>query len=605
MATSDTKPPINWRRMNSQEIVLPGMKFEGSLSQEIQKPTDFRIEVEDQAIDVHKKVLLVASDYFCMMLESGMKESNNSVMRIQDCTIHVVKTIIAYFYGKELCIEWKHVKDYLDIVELWQLTRVKHLLEIFLTHTVEISFLNCIEWFYYADVYHMENVLLRTKELINSQAVDVSRTEDFEPLSQSQLISVVSHKDIKHTAVLIRCCIKHTLVNKSSQEDFCVLMRHIRFKECNPAYLKHILDAYSTTLLTDQVIRAEIEEITASSFIVITGSDHISITKRDVLAVNLRSHTILEIGTLDELGYCAPAGATEFDIFYCSSLRCALFDLVHFKTIHLPSLPSGNLLRAVVIGTKIFAIIWLGDRYATYCLDVQNLKDMPNSDYLNDSKNAHDFDCLHDSEDLHDLKDLQDSKNLQDSSDLHNSGDLQDSKDLQGLANLYWDWTIFHDRQKAILPLHYRNIVCVDSLQFVFTVPPNSHSRTYSKLLCYDTEKKTWSSRADPPVQTHDLPRAVVINKDIYYIGGYDQLSLRYSTTDDKWTNIQWPPGGGYDPPLGIYPKLTSVKGKLVVFDRQNTIFMYDGTKWERSQVMLPSKLKIEFACTTFASTYN
>ena len=106
-------------------LILQGMNTEDHLlSQEIQKPTDLLIKVDDKTLHVHKAVLCAVSDYFRVMLESGMKESNEHVIHIHDTRADVVETMMGYFYGKDSCIQWKHIKDYVDIVELWQLAQV-------------------------------------------------------------------------------------------------------------------------------------------------------------------------------------------------------------------------------------------------------------------------------------------------------------------------------------------------------------------------------------------------------------------------------------------------------------------------------------------------
>ena len=88
-------------------LIIPSMKsLSAKISDEIQKPTDFSIKVEDQIIHVHKSVLCAASEYFRMMLQSGMKESNEGEMHIQHTRADVVRamTDYMYFYGKNLQI---------------------------------------------------------------------------------------------------------------------------------------------------------------------------------------------------------------------------------------------------------------------------------------------------------------------------------------------------------------------------------------------------------------------------------------------------------------------------------------------------------------------
>ena len=48
-----------------------------------------------------------------------------------------------------------------------------------------------------------------------------------------------------------------------------VLLSTIRFNECNPAYLKQMLNTGNNSFFTDQAIRAKIQEVIASSTILV------------------------------------------------------------------------------------------------------------------------------------------------------------------------------------------------------------------------------------------------------------------------------------------------------------------------------------------------
>ena len=172
-----------------KSLILKGRKLEKHWYDEVQKPKDLSIQVHDKMLRVHKAVLRGVSDYFCVMLESGMKESSEGVIHIQNTRADVVKAMIGYFYGENVCIEWEQIKDYVDIVELWQLARVKLVLEAYITDN--ISSKNCIEWFFYADSYNMEHLMLRVVDTINKEIVKISRSEEFLSLSLSNLVSVI------------------------------------------------------------------------------------------------------------------------------------------------------------------------------------------------------------------------------------------------------------------------------------------------------------------------------------------------------------------------------------------------------------------------------
>ena len=441
-----------------EPLILQGNKSDSphkqALSRVRHKPRDFCIKVDDQTIHVHKSILCAWSDYFCVMMESGMKESDIGEIRIQDTRADVVKTMIGYFYGDDTCIEWKQIKDYVDIVELWQLTQVKPELEAYIAKDVVLQ--NCIDWFIFADTYHMEHVVLRITELINAHFTQISSSKEFKSLSLSVLISFLSHKNITHNITILEGCIRWVQTDEPSRKhDFSVLLSHIRFNECNPAYLKRMLNTYNDSLITDQAIQAQIQEAITSSFILIGGYDEYTRKDRKVYYVNLTSHTMSEIGKYpDELTWyeCARC-VTDSGIFYGGGRRghadvtseCVLLDLVDLTITSLPSLPAptyGG--RAAAVGSKVFMIGGDGKE-----------KVFKFTRYL----------------------------------------DLQDKQWIEC---------------KPGEQIHIASLVAVDSFIYQCGV----------FLSCYDTENNTWSYRALPPVKgpLHNA-RAMLVDKDIYYVG--------------------------------------------------------------------------------------
>ena len=552
---------VRWQAGNPPPLILPRMKFnnlnEQSLSADIRKPHDFCIKVEDLTIQVHKAVLWAASDYFKMMLECGMKESHEGVIHIQH-KADVVKRMIGYFYGKTTCIEWLHIKDYVDIVEIWQLTEVKALLEIYIADNISLN--DCIDWFIYADAYHMEHVLQRARKKIIAQFALLSRSKAFESLRFSDLNVLIHtlHNDVTQTA-LLQCFVHWTLADESSRKhEFSHLLGHLQLTKCNPAYLKHVLYTCGTTVTIDQTIRAEVEKVIVHSliFVTISTGDAWKLFTVSLARQTCNYYSGTKIGEIPEVApyhplcYVTDAGTKVFCIH---GLNCALLDLANLAITHLPSLPFKfqmalplNKARAAAVGRKVFFFARTSKEYIP-CLDLTK----------------------------------------------------KEWTMCKGFAvSSAWStqpWSI-----------HSLCVVSVDSAIFMLCYTYSAGGKFCDKLMCYDTETDTWRQRADPPYNTTytQWKFAVAINKDIYYVcKKYERKQkcdeetvsvLCYNIMEEKWTTLA-------QPRLFFCLFATNIKGILALGGYKNSqcqlpyLLFYNSTSntWESNYVNLPGHIRL------------
>ena len=219
---------------------------------------------------------------------------------------------------------WKQIRDYVAIVEPWQLAEVKPVLEDYIAKNISLH--DCVEWLLYADAYLMEHVVLAIiKRFLNPLFMEISRSEEFRSLSLSNLISLISHKEMIHSVVVLEGCIRWIQEDESSRKhDVSALLSHIRFNGYNPAYVKRMLKTYSDSLITDQATKAHIQEMIASSFILIGAHESRPTKRRKAFSVNLASHTVTEVGTCPEQLFrsCHPRACCNIDAsIFCGPER--------------------------------------------------------------------------------------------------------------------------------------------------------------------------------------------------------------------------------------------------------------------------------------------
>ena len=574
---------------NKKPLILQGMTMEERLlSEEIQKPTDLSIKVDAETLHVHKAVLCAVSDYFHVMLDSGMKESNERVIHIHDTRADVVETMMGYFYGKKTCIEWKDIKDYVDIVELWQLIRVKPVLEAYIADNILPK--DCVEWFLYANSYHMEYLLLRIAYMINEQAGNISKDKAFLSLSLSNLGSLLSQEGLVHNASLLESCIQWVLADESSRKHkFSTLLCRFRLAECNPAYLKQMLNTYSGTLITDLMMQQEIIAAITSSFYFVDNHEDLDgrLQPLRIFHFNPTSRTLMNIGTLHDTlpwqkelysGKCM----TDSGIFCFDGRRCALINLVNLKVTPLPSLPeSAEAVTAVAMGTKVFVYMSV----------------------LVPFKKRH----------SHHWQDCTSTELYATSSACITCVDTSVFLILSSFPNDCMESTRYVGKLLCYDLKKKHQSGTVDSTASVKQSPcAMSPESTKGKFLCYDTVNKSFSCRSEPPYKishhsTFIILRAVSVDKDIYFPIKNDLF--HYSTTEDSWTKTTSP---------GVYHHEFCMEGKLAVLDRclhdrclsplcgEFDLKVYDNAtdKWELSSLNLGLKFRQKSHYSVFSSYY-
>ena len=157
---------------------------------------DFCIKLKEESIPVHKEVLASASDYFHCLFKSGMQEVQNQTLILHDfnphhdLNPHAVKTVLEYMYGKYITVEWDDVTDYLDIVESWQIIKLKDKMEDYVASNITEDI--CITWSFIAQKYYMKKVQAKLNELMSSNFVKVTASSDFLSLPLSAVQDVLT-----------------------------------------------------------------------------------------------------------------------------------------------------------------------------------------------------------------------------------------------------------------------------------------------------------------------------------------------------------------------------------------------------------------------------
>ena len=349
-----------------------------------------------------------------------------------------------------------------------------------------------------------------------------------------------------HTAIL-QGFINWTLADESSRKhEFSYLLGQLQLTKCNPAYLKHVLNTYGTTLTIDQGICAEVKETIAHSLILIEKKYR----ERNIFSISLTRHTSKDYsitpGSVTKIGelpasyysYYPLCHVTDIDtkVLCIDVFNCALLDLANLTVTPLSSLAPKfqmglplNKARAAAVGRKVF-FFRTSDKEYHPCLDLAKKKWTM----------------------------------------------------CKGVATS----SIWSPLTRSVI-LYEVCVASVDSA--IFMLCHYEVDMSYcNKLMCYDTETDTWSERADLPNNTTSgkWKFAVAINKDIYYVcKNYKESGvsvLCYNTMEEKWTVLA-------QPQLNTCYFAANIKGMLAL-GGYTYIRLYDSASdtWESHQVQLP-----------------
>ena len=544
--------------------------------QRCSKFTDFIIKVKDKNFSCHRNILSAACDYFDALFESGMKEAETGELCLHTMKESVVESIIQYLYGQYLNIPWEDIQDFLDAVEFLTLKDVKIRIDKYINQQLNPE--NCLELYGLAERYQLKNTLTGAKRFLTCHFYEVGKTEGFISLDPAKLIEILSEMDVSvyNGDDVLRTCLAWVLAEEDSRKDLLSdLLAYIDVTKCSPSYLKHVLDTYTSRLINDVTVYAQINKgITAS----ITPYDVNRKRKREpymtgvtdqssestyhkavmiggwtgskpfkkLIQIDFLRNTCTEIGALPTQlqrrhsarcvtpwGVFSAGGGIEGDR-HKSTKQCFLFVLRTHNIRCLPDLPCPFMYAAsVAMDTHLYVMCGCNTEKTVLRLDVNNMS----AGWENCSEPQH------------------------------------------GVSH----------------PIAW----CIGRKIYVL-------SRTISEqdmfLQCYDTTNNTWQIKSPPPAAvTSTLGACHVLEEmsdEVYIMGIRCKLVVRYKSSRDQW-DILFPPEEQHIVGCAVY----KVDGKIILCHGicqghlKNEIEEYtlSTNTWRKSSLRLPAAVYDHF----------
>jgi len=105
-----------------------------------EKYSDVSFEVEGKKIFAHRNILAIRSNYFANLFDSGMRESTNNVIKMDDTASHAaVYTLLQYLYTGKVNVSADTAFEVMKLAEGYLLERLKFLCEEIVIQAIDIE----------------------------------------------------------------------------------------------------------------------------------------------------------------------------------------------------------------------------------------------------------------------------------------------------------------------------------------------------------------------------------------------------------------------------------------------------------------------------------
>ncbi|XP_066268815.1 kelch repeat and BTB domain-containing protein 12-like [Branchiostoma lanceolatum] len=204
---------------------------------------DVVLEVEGRRFPCHRLVLSAASPYFRAMFTSGMAESRQKTVVLQDLDADMFCEILSYIYSGTLHVSLDKVQPLYQAADLLQLDYVRDTCSSYMAMNVERS--TCVDLYKFADVFSIDSVRNQCLQCICRHFSKIVSSEEFCSLSVNQLTEIISHDelDVKEETAVWEAVVRWVQhCKKDRLRHLPSILPHIRFNLLTPYNMVAILD---------------------------------------------------------------------------------------------------------------------------------------------------------------------------------------------------------------------------------------------------------------------------------------------------------------------------------------------------------------------------
>ena len=191
---------------------------------------DVTVFVKDKYFKAHKVLLTASSPFFRKLLTSGMRESNEDVIKIEldEATEDIMEDVLSYIYTGDVLITDERAHNLIATADYLLLPGLKTMASNFIKKNLTPK--NCIFNFYFAEKYDCRKLKEKACEVVKSNFTVVMETEGFLKLQAKEVSDWVSRDDIIIGAEeeVLNGIVKWVSYDKGEREaHFTKLLHHI------------------------------------------------------------------------------------------------------------------------------------------------------------------------------------------------------------------------------------------------------------------------------------------------------------------------------------------------------------------------------------------
>ena len=192
---------------------------------------DVTVVVQGKEFATHKVVLSATSPFLLRLLENKMVESKEEIIRLnlEETTASVMEDVLEYIYTGNVAVTADRAHNVIATADYLLIPSLKTLCGRFLQQMLTTE--NCIHTYFFAEKYHCQELLEKSREFINHNFTAVMATDGFLTLDSKQVTEFISSDDIVVNSEdeVYKAIVKWVSQNKTARKgEFAGLFCQIR-----------------------------------------------------------------------------------------------------------------------------------------------------------------------------------------------------------------------------------------------------------------------------------------------------------------------------------------------------------------------------------------